>query len=198
MGDNIESERKKKSRALRYRIYTTAMRMFNESSYDGVTVKDICREAGVALGTFYSFFPSKEHIIIEYSAASETYFEDIVAELSGETAAERVRSLIELNAVVALSSSKEIHQMVLSCMVKHGTWHLFEEDRAFSQMLRALIRQGVENGEFRESIDAEMYCAQIVNGLAGLALKRGIAYERTDLETLVNGFADFTLDILSP
>ena len=44
----------------RTRLLTAAERIFGEKSYFQVTIADITREAGVGLGTFYLYFPSKE------------------------------------------------------------------------------------------------------------------------------------------
>jgi AcrR family transcriptional regulator len=46
------------------RIYTCAMRLFQERGYDEVTVAHIVAAAGVSVPTFYDHFPSKEHIVL--------------------------------------------------------------------------------------------------------------------------------------
>ncbi len=40
-------------------LLTAARKVFREKGYDGATVSDIVREAGVAQGTFYLYFPTK-------------------------------------------------------------------------------------------------------------------------------------------
>ena len=48
-------------------ILSAARTVFCEKGYDATTVSDIVREAGVAQGTFYLYFPSKKHAVLELS-----------------------------------------------------------------------------------------------------------------------------------
>ena len=53
--------RQKKSLDMKKNIYEVFYRLCKE--YEGkVTVKDVCREAGVSVGSFYNFFESKEAV----------------------------------------------------------------------------------------------------------------------------------------
>lgn len=47
----------------RERILTTARRLFARQGYDGCTVSDIAREAGMSQGNIYWYFPSKEALL---------------------------------------------------------------------------------------------------------------------------------------
>jgi len=65
-------------------IATTAMRMFREVGYGKTTMRAIAKEAGVAVGNAYYYFPSKEHLIqqfygetqIQHAAATATALRD--------------------------------------------------------------------------------------------------------------------------
>lgn len=47
-------------------ILTTALRLFREKGYAETTMRSIAREAGVAVGNAYYYFPSKEHLIQQF------------------------------------------------------------------------------------------------------------------------------------
>lgn len=47
------------------RLIETATRMIWASSYNAVSVDDICKEADVKKGSFYHYFPSKAHLALE-------------------------------------------------------------------------------------------------------------------------------------
>lgn len=47
-------------------ILDTALRIFREQGYSRTTMRAIAREAGVAVGNAYYYFPSKEHLIQEF------------------------------------------------------------------------------------------------------------------------------------
>jgi AcrR family transcriptional regulator len=49
----------------RERLFRIAMDGFRAHGYDGLSVSRITRDAGVAKGTFFNHFPSKEHVLAE-------------------------------------------------------------------------------------------------------------------------------------
>ena len=64
------SERKKIE--LRKKIVETAVGMFNEKSFQGVTMDDIAGAVDIARGTLYNHFPAKEEIVVEFIKNSFT------------------------------------------------------------------------------------------------------------------------------
>lgn len=55
-----------KSEASREHILQVALKMFRKQGFDEVTMRDIAREAEVALGAAYYYFPSKEALVVAY------------------------------------------------------------------------------------------------------------------------------------
>lgn len=53
-----------RSRATRLAIIDAAEELWREKDFDSVSVEDVCRRAGVAKGTFYFYFPRKEHLLV--------------------------------------------------------------------------------------------------------------------------------------
>jgi AcrR family transcriptional regulator len=47
-------------------IRDTALRMFKENGYAATSMRAVAREAGVAVGNAYYYFPSKEHLILRF------------------------------------------------------------------------------------------------------------------------------------
>jgi AcrR family transcriptional regulator len=54
-----------RQRARRQRIVDAATRLAAEGGYDAVMMKDVAARAGVALGTVYRYFASKDHLLAE-------------------------------------------------------------------------------------------------------------------------------------
>ncbi|WP_055070120.1 TetR/AcrR family transcriptional regulator [Clostridium massiliamazoniense] len=66
--------RKEQAQLTKAKIFKTAIELINQKGFDNVTVSEICKEAGVAKGTFYVHFESKEDIIKEnYHADMSNY-----------------------------------------------------------------------------------------------------------------------------
>jgi len=59
--------------ATRERIFTTAMRLFDERGYDDVNIDDIVRVSEIARGTFYIHFPRKDDLLVELIRRSDRH-----------------------------------------------------------------------------------------------------------------------------
>lgn len=55
--------RQKQAQKTQRKIFESAAALFIEKSYENVKVADICKKAGVSIGAFYHYYPSKEALI---------------------------------------------------------------------------------------------------------------------------------------
>lgn len=82
-------------RERRERIVRSALKLLEDSDYDSIQVRDVSVSAGVALGTVYHYFSSKEHlyaaVMLEWAAS----FRSAIGRepLLGQTSAERLKEL---------------------------------------------------------------------------------------------------------
>jgi AcrR family transcriptional regulator len=68
--------RKEQAANTKKRIFETAVSLVKEKGYENVTVSEICKTAGLAKGSFYVHYKSKEDIVREsYYADMGTYVE---------------------------------------------------------------------------------------------------------------------------
>jgi TetR/AcrR family transcriptional regulator, cholesterol catabolism regulator len=78
--------------ARRQRVIDAAMKLAAEGGYDAVQMRDVAREAGVALGTIYRYFASKDHLLaacqVEFAWTEQRRLEQRPTQ--GNTAADRV------------------------------------------------------------------------------------------------------------
>ena len=61
------------------KLIATALDLIKEKGFDSINVEDITKAAGVAKGTFYTYFKKKEDIVLEIS---RTPFGEIVDEIA--------------------------------------------------------------------------------------------------------------------
>ncbi len=54
--------------ATRRRILEAARRLFAEDGFDGAATRDLAREAGIAAGTLFNYFPTKEAVAMSLAA----------------------------------------------------------------------------------------------------------------------------------
>ena len=63
---NNISEQNKKSDETKKKIVVTAIALFCEKGFDETTMRDMADKAGVALGTYYYYFKTKEEVILAF------------------------------------------------------------------------------------------------------------------------------------
>lgn len=64
--DIIRARSTPKANETRRRIYEAALEMFREKGFEQTTMRDIARQAGVALGAAYYYFDSKDAIVLAF------------------------------------------------------------------------------------------------------------------------------------
>lgn len=66
MSPTLRSLRKEEDRQ---RLCAIAVDLIRAQGYEATTIRDITAKAGVALGTFFNHFPTKEHLLVDYYEA---------------------------------------------------------------------------------------------------------------------------------
>lgn len=64
--DIVRTRSTAKAEETRRRIYDAALESFREKGFEQTTMRDIARQAGVALGAAYYYFASKEAIVLAF------------------------------------------------------------------------------------------------------------------------------------
>src|ERR671923_2364307 len=82
--------------ARRQRVIDAAMKLAAEGGYDAVQMRDVAHEAGVALGTIYRYFASKDHLLaacqVEFARELQEQLQQRPAR--GDTVADRVADVL--------------------------------------------------------------------------------------------------------
>src|SRR5438105_13340150 len=75
------SRRTRRGLELRDRLFHSALTLFTKKGYAETTVEDITEAADVGKGTFFNYFPSKEHILLGFAEMQLAKLELIVREI---------------------------------------------------------------------------------------------------------------------
>lgn len=65
---------------IRTRFGQALAKLLSEKHWDDITIKDICKETSVSVGTFYYYYNSKEHLLYEKLDKLDHYFETTLTE----------------------------------------------------------------------------------------------------------------------
>ena len=134
----------------------TALELFNEKGYEKTTINDIIKNMGVSKGAFYHYFDSKEDVIEQIS---DNYAERVLrvtgllAEQKDLKAADKINQLFQIVQGYKKSSGerrKRIKQIFQDGQnLKLERKILTKLRRQMAVSLEKIIREGVENKEFR-------------------------------------------------
>lgn len=168
-----KQSRKEKAAATRARLFSTAAGLIKRKGYANVTVSEICACAGVAKGSFYVYYRSKEDIVREsYYADLGEYVErrygaflEAHPESSGR---ERILRFLELELEFAEHAGYELtclaYSLNLAACVPGPSEH--QQKRTFSRTLYQEIAAHLdEAGTELSAADIFTYLESVVRGI---------------------------------
>src|SRR3981189_1032355 len=93
---STSDRRQRRSADIRERLFLAALDLFAQKGFAETTVEDITEAADVGKGTFFNYFPSKDHILIAFSDMQIGKLEQAVGGLrsSAQPLQEFMRSLV--------------------------------------------------------------------------------------------------------
>lgn len=142
-------------------ILEVAKKHFESYGYKRTVIDDIVREVGIAKGTFYLYFPSKEKLFVQVlDGLRARLMGELLPIMEGtESPREKLRAMLTftfeaLNDPFLSSLYKDgsEFQLILN-LVDQPDWKQ-EIDNSIT-MIKGLIMDGIEKGEFREDLDVD-------------------------------------------
>lgn len=95
---DYQSRRQAQGEATRLAILDAAIRLTQQVGFDKMTIRDICRAAGVTTGAFYHHFSSKEDLVGHAFSSLDIYMEKALAPYREDPPAQRLDRLLRLYA----------------------------------------------------------------------------------------------------
>lgn len=156
------------------RIFTSAIELFNEIGFDKVTIRQICKKAEVAIGTFYLHFTSKHEILYEiYHKADDIFEYKKISERNDLNPFEKIVELIRIQfsmGSVVNFKSDAVKQLYVYQLESDNKYFL-SEDRKFYKELFKIVDAAQANGEMRNDVSCHDICWRI------LRFSRGIIFD---------------------
>jgi AcrR family transcriptional regulator len=133
--------------ARRQRVIDAALALTRHREFNRIQVKDVAEEAGVALGTVYHYFSSKDHLFAEALVSWAATFQASVARhpLAGTTPAERLTETMH-RTVRAFQRQPHLAKLVATLEVSSdpfATEILQRLDRATGDVYMAAV-EGID------------------------------------------------------
>ena len=150
--------RQRRSAEIRERLFRAALSQFAMKGFAETTVEDITEAADVGKGTFFNYFPSKDHILIAFGEMQLGKLESAIAEArrTKEPIPQFLRAL-GTRLTQEPARNPEIMRALLQAYL--STTRVREAMLDLQKRVQALhtqiIRMGQEQGEIRNDLPAE-------------------------------------------
>ena len=158
----------------RERILDAAVRVFAKKGFHATRVSEVAKAAGVADGTIYLYFKSKDELLVKL-------FEDRVEKLLAymkeelpktESAAGKMRLVIELQLGL-LEGERDLAE-VITVIIRQSSQLLKEfaapKFAAYLDAIGKVVAEGQAAGEFRTDIAPSLVARATFGALDGIAL----------------------------
>jgi len=158
----------------RERILQSAMRVFALKGYYGAKVSDIADDAGVADGTIYLYFKSKDDLLISlFEAQMERVHEALAGATAGaDDASDKLRRFIR--AYMDLTAENRHGAEVIAIELRQSAKFMKEYKNPrfaeFLKLLAGIIAEGQKKGGFRADVPAPIAARALFGALDELTI----------------------------
>lgn len=149
-------------------IMQAARRVFCSKGYEAASTAEIAVQAGVVEGTLYRYFPTKRDLLIK--VVEEFYadiFCDYEAQLQGVRGTwNRLRFMIWKHLSVMHKDPDMCRLIVheLRPWPQYRQSSIFTLNQRYTQSTLAVVREGIESGEFRDDVPLRIVRDMIFGG----------------------------------
>lgn len=153
---------------IKQKILHTAEEMFQKFGYSKVTMEEIASNLNISKKTLYKHFANKEHILKEMVHNNKCEVDNFIDELMKDKTTPFIDKLKNFMNFIAKVSKKIEGTMVHDIMKSHPEiWkdiEQFRENRAYKN-LSNLIKDGIQNGIFRDDVNTEVVVLAYVSAI---------------------------------
>jgi AcrR family transcriptional regulator len=149
--------RERRTAETRERLFRAALDLFAKKGFAETTVEDITEAADVGKGTFFNYFPSKDHILLAFVEMQLSKLEAAVAEVrhSGQPMREFLRSLGVRMTQEPMRNPGIIRTLLQAYLSTTPVRAAMQDLQTRVHALHSeIVRLGQERGEIRKDLPA--------------------------------------------
>lgn len=176
--------RKERASATKNRLYAAADALFTQYGFDEVSVDRIVEEAGVAKGTFYVHFESRDSLLetlisdfvervdVDYQAFIDTFPPDMPAADMLLRLVEKIMDVI-LNTI-GLARMKALYRAQLANLSHARTAAGY--NRMLYKTIMGVLDKGIQSGELSSELPLEALANHLILAMRGIIYEWCIRY----------------------
>ncbi len=167
----VLTKRQQQALVTKDKIFTAAMDVINRKGFNNATIEEITSQAGVASGSFYTYFKSKEAIIIDTVRRSDVFYAYAYQQLEPDAFPAMLTQFMRLSYTEYEKRGKGIIKAIISNYFVFPCYTFYPEDRALLQCLYKLVNRGIQEGELDKTRPAADYVSQILAVMSGVEVQ---------------------------
>jgi TetR/AcrR family fatty acid metabolism transcriptional regulator len=158
----------------RERILDAAVRVLARKGFHATRVSEVAKAAGVADGTIYLYFDSKDALLVSlFEDRVERLLKYLDAELPrASTASDKIRRVIELQLGL-LEGERDLAE-VLTVILRQSSKlmkeHAAPKFNAYLDVIARVVADGQKSGELRDDVPPHLVARAIFGALDGIAM----------------------------
>lgn len=172
------------------KLFSSAARLFNQYDFKEVTVDKIVEDAGVAKGTFYIYFESKDALIAafltDYVRKTDMDYRAVLDSFLPDTPASQIllglvgKIADTLTNTIGCTSMRTVYKLMLSSTLDMSSIKGY--DRELYLLFSDLLKRGAEQREFKLGLSRNELARHFVMAIRGLSYEWCIRYPDFDLK----------------
>jgi len=182
----------------RERILRAAIDVFAQSGYFNAKVSEIARAAGVADGTIYLYFDSKEDLLISvFREHTRNYLQSLERDLANVKGPEERMRIAIRHHLEALGSNRSlaiVWQVELRHSLKFMALLSHQEVSDYLNLLRKTVEQGQSAGVFRRTLHPQLVAKSVFGILDELVTSWVLSERDYALDDQADQVADLVLN----
>lgn len=171
----------------RMNVIAAAEKLIAEKGFENVTIDDIAKEAGVAKGTFYTYFKRKEDVVGEIAHTNFVSMQEKSMQLDGDVC-DRLASFLKDSMNYIVETGLKICQQWLKNVVEQenedGKNKLIYDE----SVIDGILRRAVESGELADETPVEEMKRWIIAEYYGIVACWGILDGAVEPTAVLDGY----------
>ncbi|WP_158638655.1 TetR/AcrR family transcriptional regulator [Metabacillus litoralis] len=154
----LREERKKE---LKKQIFLKSIKLFKEYGYDNVTVEKIASSCGIAKGTFFNYFPKKEHLLLYLGNSQNDFLCEIIQKYQNVKIKQKLLLIFKDLLSVYLENS-DLLKITLSETIRSALKDESRNINLFTETLTALMEEAKTNKEINTRFESRVIASVLV------------------------------------
>ena len=192
MAKEILNRRQLQAQKTRNKLYKISVELLEKQGYEKLKIEDICKKAGVSVGSFYNYFNSKNDILTEIYKRADDYFQNEVKN--------NIKSINSLDKIIEFFDYYGIYNNLVGIEIMKQLYNsnnkIFPQKGRFMQvLLQEIILEGQNKNEIIFIMTPEAICDYIFIAARGVVYDWCLHDDTYDIKESMHNYLSLLVNI---